>query len=76
MKTILAYYIINVKSMSKDLISIICGILFPIILIVFYGSDESFTSDISFFWAYIIFNSYFFGISQTVKPKLPSHPGS
>lgn len=59
---VLAYFLVNIKTLMKDKISLIWSIVLPTIFMLTNQANIHNLLDVRYYWAYIIFNSYIFGI--------------
>ncbi|MBU5334725.1 hypothetical protein KQI61_21410 [Anaerocolumna aminovalerica] len=62
MYVIKAYYILNIKLLSKDKLSFIWALLLPTIFVYSNKGNIQDILELRFWWSYIIFSSYLFGI--------------
>lgn len=62
MYVIKAYYILNIKLLLKDKLSFIWALLLPAIFLYSNRGSIQDILDLRFWWSYIIFSSYLFGI--------------
>lgn len=62
MNIIKAYFILNLKMLAKDKLGLIWSIFLPTFFIVGNGLNLNNAIDLRYYWAYIILNSYIFGI--------------
>lgn len=59
---ILAYTILNVKSLFKDKIPFIWSILLPLIMLIISLNNVQHEKDITYWWVYMILCSYIYGV--------------
>ncbi|MGN0289821.1 MAG: hypothetical protein ACI4DQ_09435 [Lachnospiraceae bacterium] len=57
-----AYYILNMKMLLREKISFIWSIVLPAVMIVMYQENGYTEMDMRYYYAYIIFSSYLFGV--------------
>lgn len=62
MNIVKAYFILNVKMLAKDKLSLLWSVLLPTFFVITNKLNVTNILDVRFYWAYIIFNSYVFGI--------------
>lgn len=62
MNIIKAYFILNVKMLAKDKLSLLWSVLLPTFFVITNKLNVTNLLDLRYYWAYIIFNSYVFGI--------------
>ncbi len=62
MNIVKAYYILNMKMLIKDKLSFIWAIFLPSTLFIFNTKEFYDVIDMRFYWAYIIFSAYVFGV--------------
>lgn len=62
MNIIMAYFCVNIKTILKDKISLIWSIVFPAFFLLGNKNNIHSVLDIRYYWGYIIFNSYIFGV--------------
>ena len=58
---ILAYVILNTKSLLKDKIPFIWSIMLPLIMFIFNINEIVYTEDLVFWWVYMVLCSYIYG---------------
>lgn len=62
MNIVKAYYILNMKMLLKEKLSFIWSIILPAVMIVLYQQNGYTELDMRYYYAYIIFSSYVFGV--------------
>lgn len=62
MNQIMAYFIYNIKMLSKDKLPIFWSVILPSVFLVLNKDNISGEQDLRFWWGYIIITSYIFGI--------------
>ncbi len=59
---ILAYVILNTKSLLKDKIPFIWSIMLPLIMFIFNINEIVYTENLAFWWVYMVLCSYVYGV--------------
>lgn len=62
MNQIMAYFIYNIKMLSKDKLPIFWSVILPSVFLILNKDNISGEQDLRFWWGYIIITSYIFGI--------------
>lgn len=57
-----AYFVINIKALTKNKISFIWSVMLPFIMYVINQKNIKNTGELTYWWVYIVFNSFLYGV--------------